>query len=188
MPKYRRAKLPGGTYFFTLVTYQRRNILLQEEIRAALRYAIRTTQARLPFSIDAWVLLPDHLHAIWVLPRNDGDYSNRWSMIKRLVTQRVVGCCDAVGAHGTPYCTASRVRRQEGGLWQRRFWEHLIRDEIDLNRCRDYLHWNPVKHGHVSRVADWPYSTFHRYVRDGRYQKDWGGGSVNDLDGEIFGE
>jgi putative transposase len=180
MPNYRRAAVPGGTYFFTLTSYQRRNILCNDEVRIALRDSIRTTQAKHPFTIDAWVLMPDHLHCIWILPPGDDGYSIRWSMIKRLVTQRV----GFTG--GAPYVSASREKRREGHCWQRRFWEHWVRDENDLNRCRNYLHWNPVKHGHVSRVADWPYSTFHRFVREGMYTEDWGGQGIDD--GGSFGE
>jgi len=227
MPNYRRSVVPGGTYFFTVVTHQRRKNLCNDDMRDALHSAIRSTQAKWPFLIDAWVLLPDHLHAIWTLPRNDRDYSARWSMIKRLVTQQV-GFTSSYGAHGAPYngdsgghgaadisasrllptvgcavrtnsppnkakcnqpCQSeSRKKRREGHLWQRRFWEHLVRDEGDLNRCRDYLHWNPVKHGQVSRVADWPYSTFHRFVRKGWYPVDWGGDELINQDERMFRE
>ena len=205
MPDYRRSSTPGATYFFTLVTYRRHKILCNDEIRVALRHAIRTAQTRWSFTIEAWVLMPDHLHTIWTLPPDDADYSKRWSMIKRLVTKSVGA---VTGAHGAPYscvgCTPrvfaprhavrtnslseSRKKRREGGIWQRRFWEHQVLDASDLNRCLDYLHWNPVKHGHVSQVADWPFSTFHRFVRQERYPQDWGGGAVVNLDQKIFGE
>ena len=213
MPNYRRADIPGGTYFFTLVSYRRQKILCNENIRIALRDAIVTTRTKLPFTIDAWVLMPDHLHTIWTLPENDNAYSVRWSMIKRLVTQRVagddgahgapyglssdggngvidVGCAVRTGvdsnAHGSCEVSASRLKRREGNIWQRRFWEHQVRDQDDLNRCLDYLHGNPLKHGHVVRVVDWPYSTFHRFVREGLYPEGWGGGEVDD--GSVFGE
>ena len=181
MPNYRRADTPGATYFFTLVSYQRQKILCDENIRAALRDAIVTTRTKYPFIIDAMVLMPDHLHAVWTLPEHDNAYSVRWSMVKRLVTQR--GCTDeSLG----PGISASRLKRREGNIWQRRFWEHQVRDQADLNRCLDYLHWNPVKHGHVNRVVDWPYSTFHRFVREGMYPEDWGGRGVDE--GRGFGE
>ena len=218
MPDYRRANSPGATYFFTLVSYQRRPILCYGPVRAALRDAITIVRREHPFTIDAWVLLPDHLHCIWTLPKNDHAYSVRWSMIKRLVTQRV-------GAHGAPYdvnsgfgtqdvphqcrrvrrahhmdpmqihfehredlpiVSASRFRRREGAIWQRRFWEHRVRNQADRNRCIDYLHWNPVKHGHVNRVVDWPYSTFHSFVRQDVYPLDWGGQGV--IEEGAFGE
>jgi putative transposase len=227
MPDYRRAAVPGGTFFFTLVSHERRPILCDDAIRLALREAITTVKNKHPFTIDAWVLLPDHLHCIWTLPPGDDAFSIRWSMIKRFVTQQIAGSCGGAhgapyggrggsGAHGAPYgvsqldcrvrrahhkypnqihcsdgehsapVSASRLRRREGSLWQRRFWEHQLRDQADLNRCLDYLHWNPVKHGHVSRVAEWPYSTFHRFVREGMYPKDWGGQGVDDEG--AFGE
>ena len=170
MPNYRRAIVPGGSYFFTVVTAGRQPVLCDARVRSALRAAIIEVRRRWPFVIDAWVLMPDHLHCIWTLPPGDSNYPRRWSVIKRLTSRR----CDA--GHRCPRAPASsRNRRREGGLWQRRFWEHCIRDSQDLARCRDYLHWNPVRHGHVSRVADWPYSTFHRWVAAGLYPLDWGG-------------
>ncbi len=182
MPDYRRAFTPGGTYFFTVVTYRRRAILCDPPVRAALRQALRAVQGAHPFDIDAWVLLPDHLHCIWVLPDGDAAFPKRWAMVKRAVTQR---CASFL--HVESWATPSRRRRHESTLWQRRYWEHLIRDEADLNRHRDYLHWNPVKHGYVSRISDWPYSTFHRFVKQEYYPPDWGG--RQDLgDGSAFGE
>jgi len=183
MPNYRRASIPGGTWFFTLVSCQRRKILCNHDIRSALREAIRTVQTQQPFSVDAWILLPDHLHCIWTLPDGDRDFSIRWAKIKRLVTQR----CGASYPPEGPV-RASKRRRNEGMLWQRRFWEHAIRDDADLQRCLDYLHWNPVKHGYVDQVADWPYSTFHRFVKDGLYPRDWAGVANRDNDVKMFGE
>ncbi len=182
MPNYRRTAIPGGTFFFTVVSYRRRKILCNADVREALRMAIRTVRSKLPFRVDAWVLLPDHLHCIWTLPSGDEKFSIRWSMIKRLVTQRVDG------ARGAPYRSESRLRRREGGLWQRRFWEHAVSNHEDMNRCLDYLHWNPVKHAYVQQVCDWPYSTFHRFVRHGWYPVNWGGGEVGVPNGGLFGE
>ena len=182
MPNYRRAAVPGGSYFFTVVTAGRQPILCDDPVRSALRAAIAEVRARWPFSIDAWVLMPDHLHCIWTLPPGDRNYSRRWSAIKRLTYQKCVTGHDCAAA------TSSRHKRNEGRLWQRRFWEHCIRDQRDLERCRDYLHWNPVKHGYVSHVADWPYSTFHRCVNDGVYPVDWGGEVARRIDGHRFGE
>jgi len=184
MPNYRRAIVPGGSFFFTVVSRQRRPVLCHPEIRTALRAAITTVRETHPFTINAWVLLPDHLHCVWTLPDGDADFSVRWAMIKRFVTQRIAGT--GHGAQSAPYGGATWLKRHEGGLWQRRFWEHQVRDPTDLNRCLDYLHWNPVKHGYVDRVADWPYSTFHRFVREGRYPGDWGGKDLVDKGG--FGE
>ena len=183
MPNYRRAIVPGGSYFFTVVTAGRRPILCDDPVRSALRAAIAEVRARWPFTIDAWVLMPNHLHCIWTLPPGDSNYSRRWSAIKRLTNQ---GC--ATGYNRVAAAAPSRHKRNEGGLWQRRFWEHCIRDQRDLERCRDYLHWNPVKYGYVARVADWPYSTFHRCVYDGVYPVDWGGEVARRIDGHRFGE
>jgi putative transposase len=168
MPNYRRAGIAGGTYFFTVNTFRRLPVLTEAPVREALRKAIFLTRLTHLFDIDAWVLLPDHLHCIWTLPRGDADFSLRWAKIKRMVSKE----CGA--AFGTEDVSASRTRRNEAGLWQRRFWEHLIRDDEDFARHADYIHWNPVKHGLVVRTAEWPYSTFHRFVREGVYPADWG--------------
>jgi putative transposase len=170
MPNYRRAHAKGGTYFFTVVTHKRQRILCDEFFRQALRTGIQTTQKCYPFIIDAWVLLPDHLHCIWTLPPDDADFGGRWSMIKRFVTKQ----CNEKFKRAA-WVSASRQNRFESTLWQRRFWEHQIRDEADYQRHMDYVHYNPVKHGLVKQVSDWPYSTFHRYARHGIYEKDWAG-------------
>ena len=177
MSTYRRAHTPAGTYFFTVVTYRRQKILCEEYIRTALRQAIDETRAVLPFNIDGWVLLPDHLHCIWTMPEDDADIGKRWGMIKRLVSKRC-----AASLSGDQGRSCSRRRRGESAVWQRRFWEHLIRDETDYRRHMDYLHYNPIKHRLVNSVNEWPYSTFHRYVRSGVYPLDWGGiGDGQDL-------
>lgn len=180
MSNYRRIPVAGATFFFTVVTYQRRPILLKPDIRTALREAIRETRRLRFFAIDVWVLLPDHMHCLWTLPPDDGDFSARWSMIKAAVTR-------ACGNTAPPNDT-SRAARREGSIWQRRFWEHQIRDEADLIRHMDYSYWNPVKHGLVQRVIDWPYSTFHRDVRLGLYPMDWGGGNGMSENPAEFGE
>ena len=168
MPNYRRANVAGGTYFFTVNTLRRLPVLTEPPVREALREAIRQTRMTAPFDIDAWVLLPDHLHCIWTLPQGDADFSMRWSKIKRYVSQQ---CGETFGIGNV---SASRTKRHESGLWQRRFWEHQIRDEADFALHADYIHWNPVKHGLAARAVDWPYSTFHRFVCDGVYASDWG--------------
>jgi putative transposase len=168
MPNYRRANIAGGTYFFTVNTLRRIPVLTEEPVREALREAIQQTQQTAPFTIDAWVLLPDHLHCIWTLPQGDADFSMRWSAIKRYVSRQ---CGEKFGIDNL---SASRTRRNESGLWQRRFWEHQIRDDADFARHADYIHWNPVKHGLVALAIEWPYSTFHRFVRKGVYLTDWG--------------
>ena len=168
MATFRRSVVPGATYFFTVNTYRRIKVLTDPPFYSALKEALGRVMAKYPFEIDAFVLLPDHLHCIWTLPPDDGDYAARWNIIKRLVSQTT---CNEIA----PLLPASRSERKELGLWQRRFWEHQIRDEKDFAMHVDYIHWNPMKHGYVSRVVDWPYSSFHRYLRDGVYQKDWAG-------------
>ena len=129
------------------------------------------SKERNPFALIAMVILPDHLHAIWRLPAGDADYSNRWRRIKAAFSQRMTGGEDL---------SKSRLAKGERGIWQRRFWEHTIRDEMDLRQHIDYVHFNPVKHGHAVRVADWPHSTFHGYVQRGTYPLDWGGAGETD--------
>jgi putative transposase len=183
MSRYRRSRTPGATYFFTLTTFDRRPLLIGEPIRTALRKAIAETRERAPFVVHAWVLLPEHLHCVWELPDHDADFGKRWSMIKRKVTQ----ACGYDGDADLP-TTLSRAGRREGGLWQRRFWEHQICDDLDFERHVDYIHFNPVKHGHVRSVKDWPFSTFHRYVKDGLYPEDWGEVPGVEKNGALFGE
>ncbi|WP_274584529.1 transposase [Neisseria leonii] len=161
---YRRLYHQGGTYFFTVVTHKRQPILTTDTVRTALRQAVIAVREKYPFENIAWVLLPDHMHIIWRLPDGDGNFSERWRQIKRR-TQFQIG---------------SSVK-----LWQNRFWEHLICDEKDFERHFDYLHFNPVKHGYAQTVADWQFSTFHRYVKQGIYPHDWGGGTETDWE---FGE
>lgn len=169
MPDYRRWRAPGGTFFFTLVTYRRRPFLTDPLARRCLRRAIQVVRAKQPFDIPALVLLPDHLHVLWTLPRGDTDYSARWRWIKGEFTRRYLR---EGGAEQEQ--TDSRRQRNERGVWQRRFWEHAIRDEIDLERHFDYIHYNPVKHGFAACPRDWPFSSFHRCVRERHYPADWG--------------
>ena len=168
MSRYRRAKTAGSSYFFTVVAYRRQSILCDKAIRNALRASIETVRVTRPFVIDAWVLLPDHLHCVWTLPDGDADFSTRWMMIKRAVS---LACREDY--RRADWVTASKLKHRESTSWQRRFWEHQIRDENDFARHVDYIHFNPVKHGYVQRAVDWPHSTFHRYVRDGVYAHDW---------------
>ena len=183
MPQYRRSNTKGGTFFFTVCTLNRRPLLIHPDVQAALRTAIKLVRSVHPFSMDAWVLMPDHLHCIWTLPETDANFGLRWGLIKQEVSRRCIGALQSVRT-GSP----SRIRRRESGIWQRRFWEHQIRNESDLMNHMNYLHWNPVKHGHVKRVLDWPYSTFHRFVAAGRYPMDWGGDGVDTLQSAIYGE
>ena len=165
--KYRRILVPGGTYFFTVITFERRKIFIQENEVEKLRQAFRTVQERHPFKIEAAVILPDHLHMIWRLPEGDSDYPNRWRLIKSHFTRHW-------GGGGEIPVSATRLEKGEQAVWQRRYWEHLIRDEEDLKRHVEYIHYNPVKHGLVQAPVEWEYSSFHTYVREGLYAADWG--------------
>ncbi|MEJ2347129.1 MAG: transposase [Gammaproteobacteria bacterium] len=167
MPNYRRARTAGGTFFFTVVTQYRRPWLCTPLARAALRRSIHTVRVRYPFRIDAWVLLPDHMHCIWTLPKDDSDYAGRWRLIKMLTAKRLTAM------PATRAAMRSRAARRERALWQRRFWEHRIRDARDMAAHMDYIHYNPVKHELCPAPADWAYSSFHRYVRNGTYERDW---------------
>jgi putative transposase len=173
MSRYRRAA-GGTTYFFTVVTHRRRPILCIDPVMLALREAIARVRVARPFVVDAFVLLPDHLHCIWTLPDGDVDFSGRWSLIKHHVSY---ACGQVLSPAVT---TESRRKHRDAGIWQRRFWEHRIRDDADLERHVDYIHFNPVKHGLSGSVADWPYSTFHRYVKAGVYASDWAGAAGQD--------
>ena len=168
MPDYRRHRVPGGTYFFTVNLRDRRCDLLTAEIDR-LRAAIRQTRTRHPFHIDAWVVLPDHLHCLWTLPPGDADFSVRWQEIKARFSRSL-----PVTERRSPVL----LRRHERGIWQRRFWEHSIRDDRDYANHMDYIHFNPVKHGLTPNVADWPFSTFHRCVARGLYPASWTGTGI----------
>ena len=164
MPDYRRTWVRGGTYFFTVnLLERRRNDLLVRHIDT-LRTAVRVTRRDHPFSIHGWMVLPDHLHCILELPAGDDDFALRWQVIKRRFSLAIPG---------TEYRSTVRQRRRERGIWQRRYWEHLLRDDEDYRRHMDYLHYNPVKHGWAKQVADWPYSTFHHHVKSGIYPANW---------------
>ena len=173
MPNYIRACVPGGSFFFTVAILERRRALLTSHVDA-LRAAFARTMQRRPFTIEAMVVLPDHLHCIWTLPPGDTDYSSRWHAIKSTFSRAVPA---------DERLSARRITKGERGIWQRRFWEHSIRDERDFAHHADYIHINPVKHGHAVRACDWPHSTFHRYVERGIYTLDWAAGNdVIDLD------
>jgi putative transposase len=172
MPEYRRIKEPGATYFFTVVTYSRQKILCLPESRDALRTAVEATRASYPFTIEAWVIQPDHIHCIWTMPESDFDYSKRWSIFKRKFTQRIKNT--GIIKMTSDRVPSSRRKRMENPVWQRRFWEHMIRDQEDFNRHCDYIHYNPVKHGLVKNPGEWPHSTFRHFVKHGHYPEDWG--------------
>jgi putative transposase len=174
MSRYLRPRVKGATVFFTVALADRRAGLLVDHV-AALRAAVRQTRAGRPFRIDAWVVLPDHLHAVWTLPAGDADYSARWKEIKTLFTK-------SVGRTGAR--SASKIAKGEAGIWQRRFWDHHIRDEDDLAMHLRYCWWNPVRHGLVSRAVDWPYSSIHRDIRLGQADPEWTGPAIEGRFGE----
>ena len=170
MVNYRRNFVPGGTYFFTVTLRVRNSRQLVESIDL-LRLAFRKTLEAKPFQIDAMVVLPEHLHSIWTLPPNDSDYPGRWKAIKSVFTREL----EKIGG--------SVDKRKDGSalIWQRRYWEHLLRDDDDFARHIDYIHYNPVKHGYTTRPADWPYSSFHRFVKQGLLSPDWAGENIEDM-------
>ncbi|WP_296436230.1 transposase [Zhongshania sp.] len=170
--RYRRVLDNGGTYFFTVNLANRKTSLLTDEIDA-LRYALNTVKKRHPFIVDAMVVMPDHLHAIFTLPESDSDYATRWMLIKSTFSRQI-----------PRQETISRSRKQKGerGIWQRRYWEHKIRDARDFEEHVNYIHVNPVKHGYVTAVAQWPYSTFHQYVEKGILDSQWGKD-----EGDVYG-
>lgn len=174
MPRYVRSNTKGATYFFTLISYNRRKILCENDLLKAFKDSIKVIQQHYPFEIIAWVQMPDHLHCIWKLPDNDADYSMRWSQIKRLTTQ-------ACPQYHLPIheLSPSKISRNERGVWQRRFFEHQIKSEADFIKYMDYIHYNPVKHRLVERAIDWPYSSFHRHIKAGNYSADWGSNSID---------
>jgi putative transposase len=176
MVRYRRNYVPGATFFFTVTLDDRRSHLLVEHIDL-LRAAFRAARSERPFTIDAIVVLPEHLHVVMTLPSGDIDFSGRWRRIKGHFSLALLGG------------SAIPIERRTNGdlaLWQGRFWEHTIRNDDDFARHVDYIHFNPVKHGLTPRVCDWPYSSFHRYVRQGLLPEDWGG-DIRDIGGD-FGE
>jgi len=182
MSRYRRADTAGGSYFFTLVSYRRQAILCDDHIRKALREAIKKIQLTYPFKIDAWVLLPDHLHCLWTLSEDDSNFSQRWAKIKRYVSLACGECYKR-----SEWISESKKKHRESTIWQRRYWEHQIRDQKDFSHHVDYIHYNPVKHGLSSQANQWPYSTLHRYVNEGKYSVDWAGQSVG-LERAGYGE
>jgi putative transposase len=168
----RRMWAPGGTYFFTVNLADRSQRLLVERIDA-LRMSAHAVRREHPFESVAWVVLPEHLHAIWTLSEDDHDFATRWMLIKQKFSRRVPTA---------ERVSTSRARKTERGIWQRRYWEHLIRDERDLRNHIDYIHFNPVKHRCVSQVRDWPHSSFHVYVREGALPTDWRGEPTDEKD------
>jgi putative transposase len=164
MSNYRRANFPGGYYFFTVVTYSRKKIFDKETARKWLRFAWLQTQSKRPFETIALCLLPEHLHCIWKLPENDADFSTRWASIKALFTREY---SKQTGKNNI--INESRIKHREAAIWQRRFWEHQVRDETDLQNHINYIHYNPVKHGLAINAEDWPWSTYNKYIQQNNY-------------------
>jgi len=173
MTNYRRIYTPGATWFFTINLAERNNNALLIENIDQLRQAFRYVKQRRPFDINAAVVLPEHLHCVWTLPPNYSEYSIRWNLLKAHFSRSI---------HKGEHVSVSRISKRERGIWQRRFWAHLITNERDFNQHIDYVHWNPVKHGWPKQAADWPYSSFHRYVKLGIYPLDWGGAEEFNFD------
>jgi len=167
MPNYRRARIAGGTYFFTVVTHHRLPLLAPASAVSVLRDSLAAVMARHPFTVDAMVILPDHLHCIWTLPHGDDDFSTRWRLVK-------TGFSHAYRRSQREQIFPTPLGKGDGSPWQERFWEHLIRDEADFNAHCDYIHYNPVKHGLVQSPGEWHHSTFHLFVQKGSYPRDWG--------------
>lgn len=165
--RYRRDYTAGATYFFTVVVFRRKPLFADPVRVAQLRAAFQAEMARRPFYIDAMVVMPDHLHAIWTMPPGDSKYSIRWRNIKRSLTW-------AIEPENRPTASARRRHKGEQAIWQPRFWEHRLRDDTDDARHIDYIHYNPVKHGYVKRPVDWPHSSIHRYIRQGILSAQWG--------------
>jgi len=159
MSNYRRVYIPGGTYFFTLVTYGRQAIFADGNRVEQLRQSFREAKAKRPFDLLAAVVLPDHLHCLWSLPEGDADYSTRWQMVKTSFSRHI---------------TSKTRKNGAKTIWQPRFYDHCIRDENDLHKHLDYIHYNPVKHGLVSSPGEWPHSSFARFVALGWYASNWG--------------
>jgi len=167
MPEYRRAWVGGGTFFFTVVTYKRHPFFAEEPAITLLDKCFQIAASEHPYAIDAIVILPDHLHCIWTLPDNDSDFSTRWKFIKTTFTKNYSGS-------NAKNVSASRRSKGERGIWQRRFWEHMIRDQKDFSRHCDYIHYNPVKHEYVNLPIEWKYSSFRKFVEKGQYPENWG--------------
>ena len=176
--RYRRAVQKGGTFFFTIVTYHRRPLFTTPANVDLLRQSFRHVRSSHPFILEAAVILPDHLHCVLILPTEDLDFSTRVRLIKKDFSRHFAEKFERT-------VIPSRKKKSEVMVWQRRFWEHLIRDDTDLRRHVEYIHYNPLKHGLTSSPREWPYSSFYQYVRRGFYSADWGGNPTIDIIEDI---
>jgi len=183
MPEYRRLYTPGSWYFFTVVTYNRQAIFDCDEVWQFLRKSIQIVKRTHPFQIGGFVLLPNHLHVLWELQENDSDFSVRWNLIKSGFTRMY-----KKGKSPIIERSSSQASKREQTIWQRRFWEHRIRDQQDFFKHMDYIHYNPVKHGYTGSPKDWKWSTFKKYVEQGWYEIDWGECIPSDLIEKCTGE
>jgi putative transposase len=174
---YRRSFVPGGTFFFTVTLYNRKSCLLVERIEL-LKEAVHSVKNQYPFQMKAYVVLPEHLHMIWELPNGDSNYSLRWKKIKALFSK-------SINRSGFEL---PKTKHNEYRLWQRRFWEHAIKDMSDFENHVNYIHYNPIKHGLVNELHDWPYSSFHHYVQSGRLCEHWASSRRNSVDDFFLGE
>ena len=179
--KYIRSNQKGGTFFFTVVTYKRRRILCNEANIRRFYDIIAHVKKNHPFDVDAFVILHDHMHFIWTMPENDCDFSKRWMLIKKGFSMQCY-------IKDNYILTESMTTKREKAVWQRRFWEHQIRDERDFATHVDYIHYNPVKHGYVKRPRDWKWSTFKRYVKNGIYDVNWGSMEEIKFDDDVGNE
>jgi putative transposase len=179
--QYRRSRAKGAAFFFTVVTHERRRFLCDEANITLIREAFQQVITRHPFTVDAFVLLPDHLHCLWTLPENDADFSMRWRQIKSYFSRKYHAAF--MGGHADV-----RLRKSEPAIWQHRFWEHQIRDENDFVNHVEYIHFNPVKHGLATSPTAWPHSTFHRFVQQGMYPCDWGADNEIDFEKNVGNE
>ena len=179
--KYRRSRANGATFFFTVVTYKRKKILCFNENTTLIKKAFKHVALKRPFKTDAFVMLPDHIHCIWTLPDGDNGYSTRWSLIKEYFTKR----CNAKFKNDQ---NDSMKKKGLQSVWQLRFWEHQIRDDRDYAVHVEYIHYNPVKHGYVKSPKDWEYSSFHRYVKQGVFDIDWGAHEDITFDKDVGNE
>jgi putative transposase len=167
MPNYRRTRIAGGTYFFTVVTFRRFPLLASSSAISVMQSSLEAVKTRHPFTVEAMVIMPDHLHCIWTLPEGDHDFSTRWRLVKAGFSR---------ARYGSPVerIPSSLLRKREKGVWQQKFWEHCIRDDMDFNAHCDYIHYNPVKHGLAQSPGEWQHGTFRLFVQAGFYPQDWG--------------
>ncbi len=183
MPNYIRFHVPNACYFFTVITCDRNPILTLESSRDCLHDAFQTVRRKYPFTIEGIVVLPNHIHTLWAMPEGDSNYSLRWNLIKNRFTR--LYSKDHSTEKSLPL---SRIKKREKGIWQRRFWEHMIRNEDDFIKHLNYIHYNPVKHGYVQNPRDWRWPSFHRYVKLGWYEDDWGSSVPKNLMDSCVGE